>query len=358
MTKLHKRNTPQIKRQKKCLTKQKKHVCLDLAIKSKAEIWFSSYIFFEYLKTQFQKSIVYNYNSVSLYAELKSRGYHGTLRTVQRHIRVLKSKGLAYKKDFHLFLISEKKCYEIAGNNHKIHPSKHLADLLMNYNSFDAPELIKELAGKSDPEGNKYNPGRIKNNIRHLSIKGFLRYNSDTELYELRKELYKKRSYILINQHWHTVRLYKSDSVKAVKDKIITAILKLSGEQKRYFVNKGFYNNRLIKTKGRKLSQSEVKSEKPQSNSVRELARFTNYSINTVSKYINKAICEGWMQRDIPKHKTLIDAFGAVMMPGFIFDKRRQELTRQTGAHVYLDSKGIVKYITPANVIFKQLIFS
>ncbi len=340
------------------INKQKKHVCLDLAIKSKVDHWFSSYVFFEYLKTQFQKSLVYNYSAISLYNELKSRGYPGTLRTVQRHIRVLKNKGLAYKKDFHLFLVSEKQCYILSGNNHKIHTSKHLADLLMNYDSFDVLDLIKELAGKSDPEGNKYTPGRIKSNIKHLSVKGFLRYDSDKELYELRKELYQKRSYTLTNQHWHTIRLFKSDSIKAVKDKIITAILKLSSERKRYFVNKGFYNNRLTTTKGRKLSQSEVKAEKPQSNSVRELARFTNYSLNTVNKYMRRAISEGWMQRDIPKHKTLLDAFGAVMMPGYIFNKRREELTRRTGGHVYLDSKGIVKYIKPANVIFKQLIFS
>ena len=288
---------------------RKKTVCLPLFIKAKAENWASSYIFFEYLKTQSQKSIIYNYTAVNLYTELKSRGYTGTLRTVQRHIRVLLKKDLAYKKDFHLFLVSEKKCYQLAGCNHKIHSSKYLADLLLNYDSFDIPELIKDLEGKNDPENVKYTPGRIKNNIRHLSAKGFLRYDSDRELYELRKELYNKRNYKLINQFKHTVILTKQDSIETIKDKIITATLKLASEQKKYFVNTDLHSNRLHKAKGRKKTQSEVRTEKAQSNGLREFARFTNYSISTVQKYINRAIINKWVRRYTHSPEILKDQF-------------------------------------------------
>lgn len=341
------------------IKRQKKHICLELAIKSKSERWFTSYLFFEYLKTQFQTSRIYNYTAQRLYTELKSRGYEGSQRTVERHVKVLRSKGLAYKKDFHLYLISELKCYELTGCNHKTHPSKYLADYILKKHpeSFTLQDLIKDMDGINDPEGRKYTPSRIKNNIRHLSVKGFLECDQDWQLYELRKEVYSKQSFRLINQHKHSVRLHKYDDFKTIKEKIVTAIIKLTCERKRYIVNTVFHNNRLARATGRKKSQSEVKDEKEQSISIRELARFTNYSKNTIEKYILNAIDKGWMRRVKQHPEQLTDCFGAVKMLPHVFKKRKAELIHQTKSYVYLKN-GKVYFLKPGSLIFKQLIFS
>jgi len=92
-------------------SKLKKTVCILLSVKGKEKgicLSLDTHTLFEYLKTQFQKSIVYPGTVKGLYLELVKRGYTESQNTLARHVKILKKHGLIYKKDNHLFLISEK----------------------------------------------------------------------------------------------------------------------------------------------------------------------------------------------------------------------------------------------------------
>lgn len=333
-------------------SKWKKTVCIPLSIKGKKRgIYLSldTHAHFEYLKTQFQRSIIYPGTVKGLYQELVKRGYTGSQNTLARHVRILKTHGLIYKKDNHLFLISEKKCYELAGCHHKVHPSKYLLDVIRNdmASLFDVPELVAYLKDKSDVKGRKYTLIRIKNNIRHLRFKGFLKYDHEKELYQMQNY---DKAYRLINQHKHTIRLYKSDSLETIKEKITLGLYKLISEQKKYIGKKDSHSNRLTRSTARQKCQSEVEAEKPQCISQRELATFGNFSINNVRKYLNKAESQSWVKIQRYAREKLCKA------PFDWFAKHKAELIKLNKTAVYFYNGNIYSVRAP-DLKFNKLIF-